>query len=756
MADESQSIGTARVDLEVNTAQLEPAINLAKTRLTSLSTDAQKQYATLNKAEQRRVENLLNQANTLGLSKDQQLAYNAALKTEGALLDEVTQKIARNSAATKANADQNFRTQKQVEAALRGTPAQLTDIFVSLQGGQAPLTVLLQQGGQLKDMFGGITPAARALGSTLMGLVNPATLATGALAAVGVAALQGSKEMEGYQKAIALSGNRIGVTVSSLARDAEGISEKTGQSVSSLAAALSTLAQGGATTRDQLGAAASAAVAFEKATGQAVDKTADAFKSIQEGPVKAIEKLNAQYNFLTPNIYRQIRALEESGDKAGAARLATEQYINALSNMSKEVQSSAGILERSWNAITGAAKSAWDAMLGLGRASTPQEQLNRLQQQLAQLESSGPIMGRGADRGVDVRARMIEQTKTAIAAAQGRVDAENKSAEAAKKNAEATDKTIKSLDDAAKNATKHKKSLDELTQAYITQAEQVLGLKSLDEQALEATNARNDALQKQAEAYRDLLDPTRKLHREIEDIQRLVEAGALTPDEGVAAEVKKLGDFYNKAEKNVSDLDMFSKRAARNIQDSFADFLFDPFAKGTEGMLESFANMIRRMAAEATAAQLGKALFGDQGGGDKGLIDAFIKNMTGGGSGSGTATGYDTGAVDLGGSISDYLGSFASGIDYIPRDGYARLHRGERVMTAAENAKNGGGFGNVTINNYAGETVTQKQTENDQGGMDLEIMVGQMVSDQIASYGKPGNKSVRQTFGLAPALARRG
>src|SRR5690606_13533295 len=43
---------------------------------------------------------------------------------------------------------------KQTTAALRQVPAQLTDIIVSLQGGQAPLTVLLQQGGQLKDVFG--------------------------------------------------------------------------------------------------------------------------------------------------------------------------------------------------------------------------------------------------------------------------------------------------------------------------------------------------------------------------------------------------------------------------------------------------------------------------------------------------------------------------------------------------------------------------------------------------------------------------
>ncbi|MGE1156704.1 phage tail tape measure protein [Pseudomonas kitaguniensis] len=46
----------------------------------------------------------------------------------------------------------------QTQAALRQLPAQFTDIFTSLAGGQNPLTVLIQQGGQIKDSFGGIGP----------------------------------------------------------------------------------------------------------------------------------------------------------------------------------------------------------------------------------------------------------------------------------------------------------------------------------------------------------------------------------------------------------------------------------------------------------------------------------------------------------------------------------------------------------------------------------------------------------------------
>jgi lambda family phage tail tape measure protein len=51
----------------------------------------------------------------------------------------------------------------QTQAALRQLPAQFTDIFTSLVGGQNPLMVLIQQGGQIKDSFGGIGPTMDAL-----------------------------------------------------------------------------------------------------------------------------------------------------------------------------------------------------------------------------------------------------------------------------------------------------------------------------------------------------------------------------------------------------------------------------------------------------------------------------------------------------------------------------------------------------------------------------------------------------------------
>lgn len=106
---------------------------------------------------------------------------------------------------------------KQTAAAMRMVPAQMTDIVVSLASGQAPLTVLLQQGGQLKDMFGGVGPAAKALGGYVAGLINPFTLAAAAVGVLGLAYYKGSQEQDEFYKSLTLTGNLVGKTSGQLA-----------------------------------------------------------------------------------------------------------------------------------------------------------------------------------------------------------------------------------------------------------------------------------------------------------------------------------------------------------------------------------------------------------------------------------------------------------------------------------------------------------------------------------------------------------
>jgi hypothetical protein len=58
------------------------------------------------------------------------------------------------------------------------------------------------------------------------------------------------------------------------------------------------------------------------------------------------------------------------------------------------------------------------------------------------------------------------------------------------------------------------------------------------------------------------------------------------------------------------DMEQIGRTLGENIQGSLAEFLFDPFKNGTDGMLDQFSNLLRKMAAEIAAAEIMKFAFG--------------------------------------------------------------------------------------------------------------------------------------------------
>lgn len=62
--------------------------------------------------------------------------------------------------------------------------------------------------------------------------------------------------------------------------------------------------------------------------------------------------------------------------------------------------------------------------------------------------------------------------------------------------------------------------------------------------------------------------------------------------------------------KGIDQMQEYAKQAARNMQDAFADFLFDPFDDGVKGMARGFLNAIRRMLANQAALQIFRLLGG--------------------------------------------------------------------------------------------------------------------------------------------------
>lgn len=275
----------------------------------------------------------------------------------------------------------------QLNNAMRMLPAQITDITVGLSTGQSPFTVLLQQGGQLKDMFGGIGPAFRAVGGYVAGLVTPFTLAAAGAVALAVAYEKGAAEARAFSAAIAMTGNAAGVTEGALAAMAKRVSDVRG-TTGNAAEVLAKLVATGKLAGESIEDLGRAAVVAQASTGRSVDDMVKDYERIADAPAEAISKLNERYHFLTLAVYDQIKALEDEGRMHDAARLALATYSQAMEERGAQVIQNIGLLESAWREVTDVAKGAWDAMLGIGRDLTPQDRIGDIQKELDQIGNS--------------------------------------------------------------------------------------------------------------------------------------------------------------------------------------------------------------------------------------------------------------------------------------------------------------------------------------------------------------------------------
>ncbi|HDZ2457720.1 TPA: phage tail length tape measure family protein [Klebsiella pneumoniae] len=274
----------------------------------------------------------------------------------------------------------------QTAFAMRMIPAQMTDIIVGLSTGQSPFMVLMQQGGQLKDMFGGIGPAIKGVGGYVLGLINPVTLAAAAVGVLGLAYYKGSQEQDEFYKSLTLSGNLVGKTTGQLAEMAARVSVVANSTTGVTAATLNQIVSSGKVAAESLERVTTAVVEISEATGIATEKLVGDFNDIAADPVAAITKLNDQYHFLTLATYNQIKALQDEGNQQDAARVATDAYANAMQQRANDIHQNLGLLESAWDSLGKTAKGAWDAMLNIGREQTLTDKLATLNENIAEAQ----------------------------------------------------------------------------------------------------------------------------------------------------------------------------------------------------------------------------------------------------------------------------------------------------------------------------------------------------------------------------------
>lgn len=247
----------------------------------------------------------------------------------------------------------------QYKQAMAQLPAQITDVVTSLASGMPVWLVAIQQGGQIKDSFGGVGNTFK----VLLSFLNPVNVGLAALAvsmgAIVKAGYDAYKSQRDLQEALALTGGYAGTSGSQFDKLEQDINNSTDATIGNIRSIATELAKSGKFTIDQIKAITKTTAQWSTVTGESSDKITDYFNKIAGDPVKGLAELNEQFNFLSEGQLTYIADLEKTKGKTEAVTTATKLFADVMDQRLAELADSATPLEKMWTDIKKWASDAW-------------------------------------------------------------------------------------------------------------------------------------------------------------------------------------------------------------------------------------------------------------------------------------------------------------------------------------------------------------------------------------------------------------
>lgn len=260
---------------------------------------------------------------------------------------------------------------------------QIQDVGVSLASGQSPLTVLIQQGTQIADVFaasrasmgGFFAQAARGVAGFAMS--GAGLLTGGALLGAGaaVAGYQYAESQRDIERAMMGVGRQSGITTAQIIRMSDAYADAARVSTAAAREMLATFAGTGKIGAGLLPQTASLtrdfAAQFSLSASAAAKQLAGAFVD----PTKGAQELNKQLGFLDARTLEYIRTVQAQGRLGDAQKALADSLGQSVQGAADRTSG----LAKAWNAVWNAASGAWDA---IGKAvagqATAEERLNAL------------------------------------------------------------------------------------------------------------------------------------------------------------------------------------------------------------------------------------------------------------------------------------------------------------------------------------------------------------------------------------------
>lgn len=352
--------------------------------------------------------------------------------------------------------------------AVRMLPAQFTDIATQLAGGQSPFLILLQQGGQVKDSFGGFGPMFQALRDALFGFSGDVQKSTEeasdsagelaesfnnasdaaenlgrargfitpfnvALAAVAVTAglmlyswYRSNSQLSDFNKTLVLSGNNAGLTAQKMLTVSKAAASA-GITFSAAAGTLTALVNAGVAAGANFERLSVSITEFADKSGLKIEDVAKAFGKLTSDPTSGLIAMAQQFHNVTAEQIEHVAQLQRSGDAAGALKAANDAATEGFEKQTRAIEGNMGTLERAANTVGDAFKSMWDKILDIGRPDTGAELLKKAQQQfdIAQANFDKNATGSGVSDSLRSQyQKVLDRARAALEMAQQQADIE--------------------------------------------------------------------------------------------------------------------------------------------------------------------------------------------------------------------------------------------------------------------------------------------------------------------------------------------
>ncbi|HBR3943277.1 TPA: phage tail length tape measure family protein [Klebsiella pneumoniae] len=586
-------------------------------------------------AKEQFINRLREQAETMNLTTAELLQYKAAQLGISAEAAPFIQKITdQNAAMSKGGISAG-----QYAQAMRYLPMQITDVVTSLASGMPVWMVAIQQGGQIKDSFGGIGNTFKVLTT----LITPARIAMGGLvgivAAAGIAAVSAMNDQDEFNRSIQKTGNYAGVTSGELEQMAQQGGQLRGN-YSQVRDILNGLVSSGRFTGETLTSVAQAATLMAELSGQSADEVVSSFLKMNDGVTSWAANTTQQYHFLDLETYQRIQSLEDQGRKEEAIEVASQAFKKASEERLRTMEQQLNRAARAWNNVKIAATGAWESFKdkaggALGLDAPADELTNKIK------ELEAKIAAAGSDTEVAMQPReyqeSVKQYKADLAALKEKQQAEEKAiaAEAKRKQTDAesiaaAEKLQKLWKGNRSELEKEADAVEETRKNYETLWKSASGRDMLQSRGVTSTDGKNfsggqwdtdtkalDKSGQKVEQYNKQLQQTlnqKKAITELDRVEAEIRNGSLSEatkaQQNEARALAKKIDAANEANKATKEAQSQAKQQETSNK-NFVKQLEDQASKRTQGAAATRAQEIatrnltaeqRRQAEAANAA----------------------------------------------------------------------------------------------------------------------------------------------------------